>query len=48
MESDSLTEALGALEAALEATETADFDAAAKALAEPIKALTAAVKEALR
>jgi hypothetical protein len=48
MASDSLTEALAALEAALDATEGADLDASAEALAGPVKALNAAAKEALR
>jgi hypothetical protein len=48
MASDSLTAALEALEAALDAAEGADFDAFAEALAEPIKAFAAAVREALR
>lgn len=48
MASDSLSEALAALEAALDATEGADPDAAAAALAEPVKAFDAAAKEAVR
>jgi hypothetical protein len=47
MASDSLKAALDALEAALDAAEGADFDAAAEALAEPVKAFDAAAKEAL-
>ena len=48
MASDSLTEALQALEAALDASEGADIDAAVAALAEPVKAFDAAAKETLR
>jgi hypothetical protein len=48
MASDSLSEALLALEAALDATEGADPDASAAALAQPVQALDAAAKEALR
>lgn len=48
MASDSLTEALDALETALDTTEGADADTSAEALAEPVKALNAAAREALR
>lgn len=48
MASDSLTEVLDALEAALDASEGADPDASAAALVEPVKAFNAAAKEALR
>ncbi|MBX3429908.1 MAG: hypothetical protein KF779_10025 [Hyphomonadaceae bacterium] len=48
MASDSLTEALDALETALDQTEGADVDASAEALAGPVKALNAAAREALR
>ncbi|MGQ0533061.1 MAG: hypothetical protein ACT4OF_10290 [Caulobacteraceae bacterium] len=49
MASDSLSEALAAVEAALDALEEgADPDVAAAKLAEPIKAFNAAAKEALR
>jgi hypothetical protein len=49
MASDSLTEALDALEACLDALEEgADPDVAAAALAQPVKAFNASAKEALR
>lgn len=48
MASDSLSEALDAVEAALYAAENADAGTPAAALAEPVKALNAAAKEALR
>ena len=48
MASDSLTEALDALETALDTTEGADADASAEALVEPVRALNAAAREALR
>jgi hypothetical protein len=48
MASDSLTEALDALEAALDASEGADPDVSAEALADPVIAFNAAAKEALR
>lgn len=48
MASDSLTEALDALETALDQTEGADIDTSVEALAEPVKALNAAAREALR
>jgi hypothetical protein len=47
MASDSLIEALAALEAALDAAESADPDTAAALLAEPVRAFDAAAKEAL-
>jgi len=47
MANDSLSQALDALEAALDASEGADFDASAEALAGPVKAFDAAAKEAL-
>lgn len=48
MASDSLSEALDAVEAALDAADSAGAHAPAALLAEPIKALNAAAKEALR
>ena len=52
MASDSLSEALDAVEAALDAIESAEADTgfavSGVALAEPVKALNAAAKEALR
>ncbi len=48
MASNSLSEALDAVEAALDATESADADASAAGACAPVRALNAAAKEALR
>ncbi len=48
MASDSLSEALDAVEAALDAANAAGADVPADMLVEPVKALNAAAKEALR
>jgi hypothetical protein len=48
MASDSLSEALDAVEAALDAAESADADTSAAVLAGPVRAFNAAAKEALR